>query len=128
MQTLCGTPLDVTHVAWPEQNSPPSPPKLHSRARPASHVGNVFVSCGEHVSGSGCKCTSSAPAFVGESPAPASGWQVCVTFWVTAPELHAAPVVRMACKFVQDGAAPAVHEQLHCAPPPSTTMNESCVA
>jgi hypothetical protein len=28
-------------------------------------------------------------------------------------------VVSTACKFVHEGAAPAMHEQLHCAGPPS---------
>jgi hypothetical protein len=78
-----------------------------------------------HVSGSGCRCVSIAPTFVGVNPAPASPWHVAEIFCVVGVAAQPLPVVKTARKFVQDGGVPAVHEHAHCAAPPSTTTNES---
>jgi hypothetical protein len=51
IHALCGMPLDATQVAWPEQNSPASPAKSHSRAAPASHAEIVLVRATPHESG-----------------------------------------------------------------------------
>jgi hypothetical protein len=125
MHTECGAPLDATHVECPAQNSPPSPPKSHSRAAPASQEGNVLETDDAHVSGRGCRCASIAPAFVGVNPAPDKPWHAPEIFCVVGDAAQPLPVVRTACKFVQDGGVPGMHEHEHCALPPSTTTNES---
>ena len=127
MQDVCDAPLAATHVECPAQNSPPSPSNAHSRDAPASHELTALLTIEVQLPGCASKWISIEPPFVGENPAPGRLLHADEMLSLVAEAVQPEPVVKTACRFVHDGGVPGVHEQAHCAGPPSVRSNVSAV-